>query len=176
MEHTHEQTVSAIPDKKSGLLLVLAWAVMAALALAAILFTAGIFGTNADGALSVSWLSAVCMLICLAATILIWRLKDRLRTEYDYAITEGRLEVTAVLNNRRRVPKLRLELGRILACGQGNAPQGKVEKLYLTPQAKLCYICYEEKGEKKTALLELNEDMTALLKNSRELQRGAWRG
>lgn len=176
MEHRHEQTVSAAPDKKSSALLALAWFGIAALALLAIVFAAGILGTNAEGALSISWVSIICLVLCLAAAILIWRVKDRLRTEYDYVISDGRLEVSAVLNNRRRVTKLSLELGRILACGQGNAPQGSTDKFYLDPNAQPCYICYEEKGEKKIALLELNTDMIALLKNSRELQRGAWRG
>ena len=175
MEQRHEQTVSAAPDKKSGVLLALAWAGMALFMLLALVFAAGIFGTDADGAISVNWPGVFGALLCFGTVFGLWRVKDRLRLEYDYAIVDGRLEVTAVLNNRRRAAKLRLELGRILACGQGSAPQEKADKLYLNPHAKLCYICYEEKGEKKTALLELNEDMTALLKNSRELQRGAWR-
>lgn len=175
MDYKHEQTVSAAPDKRSSLLLVLAGVGVALLALLAIVFAAGILGSDENGALSVNWIGAVCMLLCIGGAFCLWRLKDRFRIEYDYILTEGRLEVTAILNNRRRIPKLKLELGRILACGQGRPPQGRMERLYLDPSAKLTWISYEEKGDKRIALLELNGDMRALLKNSRDLQRGAWR-
>ena len=175
MDYNYEQTVSAVPSRRSGFLLALAWTGIAALVLLAVVFAAGIFGTDAEGGFAVSWLSVICLVICLAAAVLILRLKDRLRLEYDYVIRDGQLEVTAVLNNRRRVPKLRLQLGRILACGQGNPPAGQLEKLYLNPDAKLTYVCYEQQGENRCALLELNDDMAMLLKSNRELQRGAWR-
>lgn len=176
MEQYFEQTVSAATDRKRGLMLALAWGLIAVLALLSVVFASMILGTAEDGALSINWISMIALLACLGAAFVLWRLKDYLRVEYDYVIRDGSLEVAAVMNNRRRVPKLRMEINRIVSCGPGSAPANiRPEKLWLNEGAKLTHICYEDKDGRRAALLELNEEMISALKNSRSLQRGAWR-
>ena len=176
MEHYFEQTLTAAEKRKGRVLLMLSWVLIAALALLSVAFASTIFATTGDGALSINWISAVALVLCLGIAFVIWRQKDRLRVEYDYAIRDGRLEVAAVLNNRRRVPKLSVEIKRIISCGPGSAPANlKAEKLWLNEAARLIHICYESKDGRKAALLELNEEMANALKTSRDLMRGAWR-
>ena len=177
MENYREQTVSANPGGHARLLYALSWAALALLLLLAVIFAAGIFGQDADGSLKIGWLSALLCALLLAGAALVWRFKDKLRVEYDYLLRDGVLEVTQVLNNRRRRPALRLELSRIQACGphRTTKPGVKVEKFYLDLDAALTSICYEEKGERRMALLQLNEDMIAQLRGDKSLQRGAWR-
>ena len=176
MEQYYEQTVSSASKRKGSLMMALAWSAIIALALLAVVFASMILGTEADGGLSINWISIAALLACLGAAFALWRLKDKLRVEYDYVIRDGRLEVTAVMNNRRRVPKLRVEINRILSCGPGNTPVNmKAEKLWLNEDAKLIHICYEGRDGRRAAQLELNDEMIAALKTSRELMRGAWR-
>lgn len=166
-----EQTVSRERTPGSRALYALAWMLVVLFALIALFFAGDIMGTSADGGIAIHWFSAIGCALTLASAAAIWRLKDGLRTEYDYAIHDGCLLVTAVLNNRRRVPKLRLELDRISACGHGNA-SGRAAILYLNADAKLTYIRYEEKGERRAALLELSDDMISAL--CRGIRPGTW--
>ena len=176
MEHYFEQTLTAAENRKGRVLLILSWILIAVLVLLAVAFASTILATSADGGLNINWISAVALVLCLGIAFVIWRQKDRLRVEYDYAIRDGRLDVTAVLNNRRRVPKLSVEIKRIISCGPGNAPANlKAEKLWLNESARLIHICYESRDGRKAALLELNEEMANALKTSRDLMRGAWR-
>ena len=152
--------------------LILALAIL--FALMGLFFAANILGISEGGALEISWHSAIGCVLTLASAAVLWRFKDGLYTEYDYAIRDGRIYVSAVLNNRRRVPKLNLELGRVQVCGiYDGRSRGRLEKLYPDSGDGLIYICYEDKGEKRMALLALNDDMTAALR--RGIQRGAWR-
>lgn len=167
-----EQTVSKERSIGSRALYGLVWALAILFALMGLFFAANVVGASESGALEISWYSAIGCVLTLASAFALWRFKDRLNLEYDYAIRDGCLFVTAVLNNRRRIPKLRLELGRIAACGRGSAP-GKGEALCLHTGTELTYIQYEEKGERRMALLELNDDMIAALR--RGLRPGAWR-
>lgn len=176
MEHYYEQTVSAAKNRKGNLLVILSWVVIAGLVLLSVAFASTILGTSADGGLSVNWISIIVLVLCLGIAFIVWRQKDRFRVEYDYAIRDGRLEVAAVLNNRRRVVKLNVEIDRIISCGPGSAPANlNAEKLWLNEGAELTHVCYESRDGRKAALLELNNEMANALKTSRELQRGAWR-
>lgn len=177
MESYIEQTLSRSRSGARRALSALAWTAAALLAMLAIFSGANVFGQNADGGLRISWLALLLCVLSLAGMISILRLKDKLNVEYDYVLRDDRLEVTEVLNNRRRRPRLRLELGRIRECGRGSAarPGWRTER-YCLDAPEISYICYEENGERRMALLALNEDMIAHLRCSGRLPQGAWRG
>lgn len=177
MEIYMEQTVSKERTIVARVLYGLAWALVILFVLMGLYFAANVLAAFDGGGLAIRWPSVIGCVLTLAAAVLIWWFKDGLYMEYDYLINENRLEVTQIMNNRRRKQCLTLELGRIQECGafRVQKPGMKIEKLYLDPNAALSYICYEEKGERRMALLQLNEDMIASLKGSRALQRGVWR-
>lgn len=177
MENYGEQTLSRRRSAGRRVLSALAWAALALLALPALFSGANILGQSADGAMRIDWLSLLMCALCLAGMALIWRLKDKLNVEYDYVLRDGRLEVTEVLNNRRRRARLRLELGKIQECGRGAAarPGWRMER-YCLDAVEITYICYEKNGERRMALLALNEDMIAQLRGDGKLPRGVWRG
>lgn len=177
MESYSEQTVSRSRSSASRALSALAWTAAALLVLLAIFSGANILGQDADGGLRIGWLALLLCALSLAGAISILRLKDNLNVEYDYALRDDRLEVTEILNNRRRKPRLRLELGKIRECGRGSAARpGRRTERYCLDAAEITYICYEENGERRMALLALNEDMIAHLRCSGKLPQGAWRG
>ena len=174
MERYLEQTVSGSGAGGKRLLYALAWAAILLFLLLALFFAASIFGNAEGGGLGIDWISAVICLLLIGCAGIVWRAKDRLNIEYDYVFRDGCIEVTAVLNNRRRKTALRLELGRILECGRYDGRlRGKARKLYLNDAGGLTYICYEDKGERRMALLELNDDMVAGLRMG--IQRHVWR-
>ena len=172
-----EQTVSKEKTIVARMLYGFAWALVILFVLMGLYFAASVFAASEGGDLEIRWSSVIGCVLTLASALSIWRFKDGLHIEYDYVLSENRLEVTRIMNNRRRKQCLALDLGRIQECGvfRAQKPGVKLERLYLDPNADLSYICYEEKGERRMALLQLNEDMIASLKKSRALQRGVWR-
>ena len=177
MENYCEQTVIRAQSGRNRALYALAWMAIIFMMLSAVIFGASILGTAENGSLSFSWLSAIICIAMLALSFIIFRAKDRLNLEYDYLLQDDSFSVTAVMNNRRRKTVLSLQLGRIQECGihDGRQFSGTVDKFYLEADARLTYICFEDKGSRRTALVQLNEDMIAQLCGSRALQRGVWR-
>ena len=175
MDNYVEQTVSKERTIGSRALYGLAWVLTILFVLMGLFFAANVIGVSESDALGINWHSAIGCVLTLASAVALWRFKDKLNTEYDYVLSEGRLEVTRVLNNRRRSLCMRLELGKIQECGVYRVPKPgvKLERFHLDTLSGLIYICYEEKGERRMALLEPNEDMTAALR--RGVQRNVWR-
>jgi len=167
-----EQIVSKERTAGSKMLYALLCALSVLFLVIALFFAANVLGTSAEGGIAISWHAAIGCILTLASAAAVWRCKDRLNMEYDYAVEDGIIYVTAVLNNRRRVQKLQVEIGKISACGKGHINE-KAASLYLNKDADLIYIQYEDKGEKHTVLLELNDEMISALR--RGLRVGAWR-
>ncbi len=61
-----------------------------------------IIGANEDGGISFSLLALIQTLIFGGLAFLLWRRADYCRVEYDYTFTNGTLDVSQVLNNKRR--------------------------------------------------------------------------
>ena len=118
-------------------------------------------------------------------TFLLWRRADYCRMEYDYTFTNGTLDVSQVLNNKRRRYLTALDMKDVERCGpaEGQAfaktlnEQGlKKHNWFLNRDAKLYYFYFVKNNVKHMAVVELTDEMVALIRSKGYLQRGAWTG
>ena len=183
MEQRYEQTVASKLGGARSTLYIGAWILLALLVLGALIAAAGILGTDAAGKMSVSWTSLILLALFAAAAALVWFKKDALKLEYDYALEGGSLEVTAILNARRRKAKLHLPLSGVQSCGDVDseayrrisARSGlRKHKLYLNEAAPHCFFLYGADGAQHMAVLELNPEMRNAVRGDRRLPVGSW--
>ena len=72
-------------------------------ALMAAISLTGIVGMNPEtGGVVFSWQSLLLTVVFGGGAFLLWRGSDNCRVEYDYTFTNGNLDVSRVLNNKRR--------------------------------------------------------------------------
>ena len=91
--------------------------------------------------------------------------------------------VSRVLNNRRRTYLTSINVGDVIRCGpaQGPAfaktlhePGAKRHNWFVNRESMLYYFFFEKKGARHIIILELSDDMVALIRSKKYLQRGAW--
>lgn len=183
MEQRYEQTVGARPSGARNALYIGAWALLVLLALGMLITAAGILGMTDAGRMSVNWPSLILFALFAAAAALVFLKKDGLKLEYDYALEDGTLTVTAILNARRRKGKLTLPLSGVLSCGDADSeeyrrisarPGLRKHKLYLNEAAPRCYFLYSADGAQHMAVLELNPELRNAVRCDRRLPVGSW--
>lgn len=140
-------------------------------------------GRNDAGGLQIMWLWIIVMILCLALAALCFFGRDYLRPEYDYSFTESVIDVSRVLNNKRRKHLVEFNLGKVSDCGsiRTNAfrraksmPGIEVNNWYIHEDAKLYYFVYEVNGRRHLIVLEFNDKMIELIRRDPTLQHGAW--
>ncbi len=114
---------------------------------------------------------------------LLWRRADYCKMEYDYSFTNGTLDVSRVLNNKRRRYLTALEMKDVVRCGPAkgpafvktlNEPNIKKHNWFLNRDAKLYYFYFIKKNVKHMAVMELSDEMVAMIRSKSYLQRGVW--
>ena len=99
------------------------WLLIIAFALIAVTSLPGVLGANPEtGALTFSWQSLLLTLVFGGAAFLLWRWSDNCRVEYDYTFTNGNLDVSRVLNNKRRKYLTALDMKDVIRCGPAAGP------------------------------------------------------
>ena len=165
------------------LLYVLCWALIFALALAAAIALSGVMGASESGGLTVSWLNLLATLVLGGLAFLLWRGSDHLRVEYDYTFTNGILDVSRVLNNKRRRYLTALEMKNVIRCGPAagpafmktlNEPGIKKHNWFVNRDANLYFFYFQKNGVKHVIVLELVKDMIAMIRSRNYLPRDAW--
>lgn len=178
-----EQTVSQEKTGKTNFLYAVCWFLSIFFLVCAALSASSTLGTAADGSLSFNWIWLIAMIACLALAALAYYGKDYLRLDYDYSITESVVDVSRVLNNKRRKHLAEFDLGKVTSCGRVNSdafarvkamPGQTKNNWFIHEDANLCYFAYESKGQRSLTVLELNDAMVQLVKTDRTLQTGAW--
>jgi len=178
-----EQSVSGKRSIKKKILYVLCWCATALMLVLAMFLGAGVFGDN-PGVLEISWLNVVLLLCCLAAAFGFFRRKDCVYVEYDYILRGSTLEISSVLNGRRRRRLAEISLERIMQIGSADAadgksalqnPQLKKHRWFIDADSRVRYIIYLEENTRHMALLELNDEMLAAIRKSGKLAWDAWR-
>ena len=109
---------------------------------------------------------------------------DYCRVEYDYTFTNGTLDVSQVLNNKRRRYLTALDMKDVERCGPAAGPglrqdaatstALKRHNWFLNRDAKLYYFYFVKNNVKHLAVLELTDDMIAMIRSKSYLQRGVW--
>ena len=178
-----EQTVSQEKTGRNALLYGVCWFLSIFFLVCGALSASGSLGTGADGKLSINFLWLIVMAVCLALAGLAFYGKDYLRLDYDYSITESIVDVSRVLNNKRRKHLIEFDLGKVTGCGSVNSaaferakamPGQSRNNWYIHEDAKLYYFAHEIKGQRCLTILELNDAMVQMVKSDRTLQTGAW--
>ncbi|MBP3652565.1 MAG: hypothetical protein J6J78_05780 [Clostridia bacterium] len=183
MESYIEQSV---PGKKStgkSVLYALCWCAVGLLVIIAMFFGSGVFGDNPDR-LEINWLNVVLLICCLLAALGIFRRKDHLRMEYDYILRDGRLEISGIMNARRRRTLGTIHIDRIAQIGKADSADGlkalqnpklKRHRWFADADAQLYYLIYAEENARHLALLELNDEILTAIRRGGKLARDAWR-
>ena len=161
--------------KKQGMftmLYYLCWAALVSFMLIAAFSLAGIVGMNPEtGGILFSWQNLVLTLVYGGGAFLLWRASDNCRVEYDYTFTNGNLDVSRVLNNRRR------KCGP--AAGQAfqktlSEPGVKRHNWFVNRDAHLYFFYFQKKGLKHVIIVELNQEMVDMIRSKNYLPRGVW--
>lgn len=173
--------------RKQGLytaLYYMSWMFILLFALMAAISLTSIVGMNPEtGGVAFSWQSLLLTVVFGGGAFLLWRGSDNCRVEYDYTFTNGNLDVSRVLNNKRRKYLTALEMKDVIRCGPAAGPafmktlneQGaKRHNWFVNRDAKLYYFYFQRKNMKHVIIVELNDEMVAMIRSKNYLQRGVW--
>ena len=166
------------------LLYYVCWVLLVVFALIAAFSLAGIVGMNPEtGGMMFSLQNLILTLLFGGAAFLLWRGSDNCRVEYDYTFTNGNLDVSRVLNNKRRKYLTALEMKNVIRCGPaaGQAfqktlnEQGiKRHNWFVNRDAHLYFFYFQKKGLKHVIIVELNQEMVDMIRSKNYLPRGVW--
>lgn len=178
-----EQTVAQKQADKNAFLYGLSCFLSVFFLIVAALCASGILARDAQGGLVIGWIWLIGALVCLALAGCAFFGRDYLRLEYDYSFTEGVIDVSKVLNNKRRKHLAEFNVGKIISCGSVNSaayarakstPGIAQNNYYINADEELYFFAYESEGHRNLTVLELSEDMVQMIKTDRSLQNGAW--
>ena len=184
MDDFLEQT--AVRQKRGAftLLYYIALVLMVVFGVIALLSLTSVLGVNPEnGSFMFNLPSLLIALVCGGVAFVMFRAKDECRVEYDYAFTNGSLDISKVMNDRRRRYLCALETKEVLSCGPAsgpafqkalNEPGVKRHNWFVNREARLTYFYFQKKGVKHLAVLELNEAMINVIRSKKYLQMGVW--
>lgn len=184
MDDFLEQT--AVRQKKGAftLLYYLAWIAMVLFGIVALMALTNVLGVNPEtGGFSFNPAALAIGAVFGGITYLLFRGKDECRVEYDYTFTNGSLDISKVMNDRRRRYLCALETKEVLSCGPATGPAfQKVLKepnirqhnWFVNREAKLYYFYFQKKGVRHLAVMELNDEMISVIRSKKYLQMGVW--
>lgn len=179
MENYLEQVVANTTQSRKTLYYFLLCMLMVILMMWALICLAGAL----TGDSGINWIGLAGFVVFGGLAAIIFRFKDYLRIEYEYVYSDGKLDVSSVMNNRRRRYLTRLELSQVKNCGVAKGPayekasadpSWQKHKWYLDGKQPIFYFCIEKKGAKHMMLLQLNNDMVELIVKGKRLPMGVW--
>ena len=160
------------------------WLLIAVFAVTAAFAPSGVIGTDpSTGGMQFSWQNLLTALIFGGVAFLLWRGSDNFRVEYDYTFTNGNLDVSRVLNNKRRKYLTALDMKDVIRCGPAagpafaktlNEPGIKRHNWFVNREANLYYFYFQRKGVKHVIVLELTQEMVDMIRSKNYLPREAW--
>lgn len=166
------------------LLYYVSWVFIITFGLIAAFSLANVMGVNPEtGGMMFSWQNLVITLLFGGAAFLLWRGSDNFRVEYDYTFTNGILDVSRVLNNKRRKYLTALEIKNVIRCGPAagpafaktlNEPGIKRHNWFVNREAHLYFFYFQKNGVKHVIILELNDEMVELVRSRKYLPQGVW--
>lgn len=160
----------------------LTWVMIVIGGFSAIMYLTNIIQATETG-IHFNFISLILALIFGGVTYLLWRRADYCRMEYDYSFTNGTLDISQVLNNKRRRYLTALEMKDVIRCGPAQGPAFmkvlnekdlKKHNWFLNRDAKLYYFYFVKKNVKHLAVVELTDEMVELIRSKSYLQRGVW--
>ena len=178
--------MTAVRQKKGvyTLLYILAWVAMVICAAIAVFGLSSVVGLNYEtgGAIFRPQFLAIAVVFGGLAFFL-FRAKDECRVEYDYAFTNGTLDISKVMNERRRRYLCSVETKDMISCGPASGPAFQkalrepnvsIHNWFCNREARLTFFYFQKKGVKHVMVLELNEEMLSVIRSKKYLPTGAW--
>lgn len=167
-----------------SLLYYLCWLLILVLVLTTAIALTNVIGMNPEtGGIMFSWMDLLLGLAAGGAAFGLWRASDNCRVEYDYTFTNGNLDVSRVLNNKRRKYLTALEMKDVIRCGPAagpafaktlNEPGIKRHNWFVNRDANLYFFYFQKKGLKHVIVLELTQEMVDMIRSKKYLPRDAW--
>lgn len=160
----------------------LMWITLVLSGLLALMYLTSIIGYDETG-IRFSFISLILAVVFGGITFLLWRRADYCRMEYDYSFTNGTLDISQVLNNKRRRYLTALDMKDVVRCGPAKGPafqktlnekDVKRHNWFLNRDANLYYFYFVKKNVKHLAVVELTDEMVDLIRSKSYLQRGVW--
>jgi hypothetical protein len=164
------------------LLYVFLWFIIIVFGMAALSSVMRIIMIDEQG-LSINFIALIITVVGGGIAFLAWRRSDYCRLEYDYSFTNGILDVSRVMNNRRRRYLTALDMKDVIRCGpaQGPAfqktlsePGLKKHNWFLNRDANLYYFYFVKNNVKHMAVVELHQEMVEMIRSKSYLQKGVW--
>lgn len=160
------------------------WVLLVVFALMAAFLLSNALGVNPEtGGMMFSWQSLLLALVFAAIAFGLWRASDYCRVEYDYTFTNGNLDVSRVLNNKRRRYLTALDMKNVIRCGPAagpafmktlNEPGIKKHNWFVNRDANLYFFYFQKNGVKHVIVLELVKEMVDMIRSKSYLPRDAW--
>ena len=113
--------------------------------------------------------------LMLAAAVLIFLYRDRIRTEFEYTFTNGTMDFAQVFNNRKRKTLGTMNVRNVEACGMVasgsfnrylNIPGVNRLNWFLNRGADLFYFYFTKEGKKTLLVIEPSNDMQDLIRKT----------
>ena len=176
MDHFKEEVVVSRNRLLGDILYVLSWVLVVVLGLYAfILLQAMMFNFSISILLT--------LLLSAAVAVLLFFFKDNFKTEYEYAFTNGSLDLAKVLRSARRKELGSMNVANVAACGhvahesfQKFLAMKDVNKRnwFLNRDGNLFYFYYVKENRKNMIIIEPSEEMVEMIRHY--LQAGVYQG
>lgn len=173
MDQFMEEVVYKRNKGAENILLVLAWAAMIMSGIIAMfMFNLITMTISAQGFSAGMVLDIVITLLMVAAAVLIFLYKDRIKTEYEYTFTNGILDFARVFNNRKRKALGTMNVKNVEAIGMVssgsfnrylNMPGIKRINWFINRDADLFYLFFQKDGAKSLLVMEPSEAMRNMI-------------
>ncbi len=174
MDLFHEEVVVKKNQGLQNLLYALAMVVMVLSGLyALIMINPLIFVITQEGFSASMLIDIIIFIISVAACILIFIYRDRIKTEYEYTFTNGILDFAKVFNNRKRKNLGSMNVRNVDACGlvssgsfkrYSQMPGIKITNWFLNRDANLFYFYFVKNSEKNMIVIEPSDTLIGLIK------------
>lgn len=184
MDDFLEQTAKRSKQGVFTLLYYLIWLFMVVFALFAVFGLVNVIGVNPEtGGMAFHLPMLGVGLVFGGLAFLCFRGKDECRVEYDYSFTNGSLDISKVMNERRRRYLCAMETKEVISCGPAAGPAFqralkepgiKLHNWFVNREARLTFFYFQKKGVKHVIVLELNEAMISVIRSKKYLQMGVW--
>lgn len=171
--------------KRQGLytlLYVLLWVIVIISGINAMIWLTQFLGADENG-IRLNFIALIIGLVSAAIAVFAWRRTDYCRVEYDYSFTNGILDISKVLNNRRRRYLTALDVKDVVRCGPAKGPAFqktlqesgiKKHNWFLNRDANLYYFYFVKNNVKHLAVVELHQEMVDVIRSKSYLQKGVW--
>ena len=153
---------------------VIATIVMFASMLLAVLYLNVLTSMVAQTGFSVNLLYPLVLMLVFAGTaVLLWLKRDAIKTEYEYAFTNGVLDFAQVFNNKKRKTLGSLNVKTIDVFGPVNGeafkryvsmPEVQQTRWFLNREGNLHFFYFQKEGSKRIIVFEPSEELVDLIR------------